>query len=76
MESIRMQTHMWELVSKIAKANPDPVIATALNVCNDLYTTQQKTMASWRHQIPGATWFLLIIFGVCSNFLIGYNSRL
>lgn len=75
MESIRMQTHMWELISKIAKASPDPVIATALNACNDLYTSQQKTMASWRHQIPAAAWFLLIIFGVCSNFLIGYNIR-
>lgn len=74
-ESIRMQTRMWTLVSKIATANPDPVIATALNACNDLYIAQQKTMASWRHHIPGAAWFLLIIFGVCSNFLIGYNIR-
>lgn len=75
MESIRIQTNMWTLISKIAKANPDPMIATALNACNDLYTAQQKTMASWRHQIPGAAWFILIVFGICSNFLIGYNVR-
>ena len=47
----------------------------ALNACNDLYVVQQKTMASWRHQIPGVAWFILIIFGVCSNFLVGYNVR-
>lgn len=75
MESIRMQTRMWTLISRIAKANPDPIIATALNACNDLYIAQQKTMASWRHQIPGAAWAILIVFGLCSNFLIGYNIR-
>ena len=75
MESIRMQTRMWTLISRIAKASPDPVIATALNACNDLYTAQQKTMASWRHQIPGAAWAILLVFGLCSNFLIGYNIR-
>lgn len=74
-ESIRTQTNMWMLISKVAKANPDPIIAMALNACNDLYVAQQKTMASWRHQIPGAAWFILIIFGVCSNFLVGYNVR-
>ncbi|WP_370679565.1 hypothetical protein [Comamonas sp. GB3 AK4-5] len=75
MESIRMQTRMWTLISKIAKNDPNPVIATALNACNELYTAQQKTMASWRHQIPSAAWAILIFFGLCSNFLIGYNIR-
>lgn len=75
LDSIRMQTRMWGLISNIAKASPDPVIATALNACNDLYTAQQKTMASWRHQIPAAAWAVLIVFGLCSNFLIGYNVR-
>lgn len=75
LESIRMQTRMWTLISKIAKANPDPIIATALNACNDLYTVQQQTMASWRRQIPNAAWAILLVFGLCSNFLIGYNIR-
>ncbi|WP_027017089.1 bestrophin-like domain [Comamonas composti] len=75
MESIQMQTRMWHLISQIAKARPDPVIATALNAVNDLYTAQQKTMSSWRHQIPHAAWAILILFAVCSNFLIGFNIR-
>ncbi|KQN99339.1 MULTISPECIES: hypothetical protein [Stenotrophomonas] len=75
MQSIQMQARMWTYVARIASDNPDPVIATVLNACNDLYTAQQKTMASWRHQIPGAAWAMLVAFGVCSNFLIGYNIR-
>ena len=75
MLSIQTQTHMWALISRIAKQNPNPVMTSALNACNDLYTAQQKTMASWRHQIPGAAWVILILFGICSNFLIGYNMR-
>jgi hypothetical protein len=75
MESIKTQTHMWALISRVAKHDPNPLIVTALNATNDLYTAQQKTMASWRHQIPGAAWAILILFGICSNFLIGYHMR-
>jgi hypothetical protein len=75
MESIQMQTHMWTLISQLAKKDQSPLILTALNATNDLYTAQQKTMSSWRHQIPGIAWALLILFGICSNFLIGYNIR-
>lgn len=74
-ESIQKQTHMWHLVSQLAKDNPNPVMATVLNASNELYTAQQKTMASWRHQIPGAAWVMLVVFAICSNFLIGYNVR-
>lgn len=73
MQSIHAQTAMWTLISQLAKQNPTPVMVSVLNASNDLYTTQQKTMASWRHQVPGAAWAILILFGVCSNFLMGYN---
>lgn len=75
MESIKTQTHMWALISRIANQHPTPVMLSALNASNDLYVSQQKTMASWRHQIPGTAWIVLILFGICSNFLIGYNMR-
>lgn len=75
MDAIHMQNRMWAEISKIAKAKPDSVIATVLNASNDLYTAQQKTLSSWRRQIPNAAWGILILFGLCSNFLIGYNIR-
>ncbi|EPJ92798.1 MULTISPECIES: hypothetical protein [Pseudomonas] len=75
LDSIKMQSHMWALISKIAKEKPSSVIVTALNATNELYVSQQKTMASWRPQIPGVAWALLILFAICSNFLIGYNVK-
>lgn len=75
MESIKMQSYMWILISKIAKDNPNPVIVTVLNASSELYVAQQKTMSSWRHQIPSVAWALLILCAVCANFLIGYNAR-
>lgn len=75
LESIQLQTRMWAMISKIAKVKPDPILAMALNACNDLYTAQQKTLASWRNQVPGTAWAILLVFGLCSNFLIGYNVR-
>ncbi|KMM83245.1 hypothetical protein SAMN04490203_3038 [Pseudomonas taetrolens] len=74
-ESIKVQSHMWALISKITKARQGSVIVTVLHASSELYVTQQKTMSSWRHQIPGVAWALLILCAVCSNFLIGYNAR-
>lgn len=75
LESIQMQTTMWEFVSQLAQRQPDPVIVKVLDVSSALYITQQQTMASWRYHIPVAAWSILVIFGLCSNFLIGYNIR-
>ncbi len=75
LDSIKMQTKMWLYVSDIAKAKPNPINASILSAVNDLYTAQQKTMSSWRRQIPSAAWILLGLFALCSNFLIGYNIR-
>lgn len=73
MQSIQLQTKMWAFVSEAAKKAPNPVTMSLVEACNQLYVTQQKTLASWRHQIPAAAWLLLIVFGVCANFLIGYH---
>lgn len=73
--AIQLQTHMWQLISQLAKQNPNAVMVTALNASNDLYTAQQKTMSSWQRQVPGAAWLLLLFFAVCSNFLLGHNIR-
>ena len=74
-ESITMQVHMWALISKIAIQNPNPVLTSALNACNDLYIAQQKTMSSWRHKIPQAAWVVLVVFGIFSKYLIGRTIR-
>ena len=75
MQSIQLQTKMWNFVSGVAKQAPNPVSMSLVEACNQLYISQQQTMASWRNQIPLAAWLILIVFGVCSNFLIGYHMR-
>ncbi|OXR49727.1 MULTISPECIES: hypothetical protein [unclassified Pusillimonas] len=75
MQSIQLQTKMWNFVSEAAKKAPNPVSVSLVEACGQLYITQQKTMASWRHQIPMTAWLILIVFGVCSHFLIGYHMR-
>ncbi|HGN1705235.1 TPA: hypothetical protein ACKRTE_001066 [Providencia rettgeri] len=73
--SLDKQNQLWEIAVKEAAQSPNPIVASVLSAFSDLYLSQQKTMASWRHQIPNATWFLLIFFAICSNILIGYNIR-
>jgi hypothetical protein len=73
--SLEKQSKLWDIGVKEAKASPNPVMASVLASFNELYISEQKTMASWRHQIPNAAWFLLVFFAICSNVLIGYNMR-
>lgn len=73
--SLEKQSKLWDIGVQAAKAAPNPVMASVLAAFNELYLSEQKTMASWRHQIPNAAWFLLAFFAVCSNALIGYNMR-
>lgn len=75
LQAIDSQTRMWMLVSRIARAEPNAILNTVLGVSTTLYVSQQKTMASWRRQIPNMAWVMLLLFGMCSNFLIGYNMR-
>lgn len=73
--SLDKQAELWEIGVKEANKSPNPVIASVLTAFSDLYLSQQKTMASWRHQIPNAAWFLLIFFAISANMLIGFNIR-
>lgn len=75
MEAIQLQSKMWKFLSNAAKQEPTPVMVSLLAACSELSISQQKTMASWREQIPVAAWLVLIVFGVFSNFLIGYDMR-
>src|SRR5690606_18694175 len=75
MQSIELQTKMWNFVSAAAKQSPNQLTMSLVDACGELYISQQKTMASWHDQIPLAAWLILIVFGVCSNFLLGYTTR-
>lgn len=61
--SLEKQSKLWEIGVQEAKAAPNPVMASVLASFNELYLSEQQTMASWRHQIPNAAWFLLVFIG-------------
>lgn len=73
--SINIQTQLWFYVSEIAKAQPSVLYNSVLDSLSNLYGAQQQTIASWRYNVPGAAWILLIFFAICSNYFIGYNIR-
>lgn len=73
--SLEKQRQLWNIAAQGASKTPNPVTASILTAYSDLYLSQQKTIASWRHQVPNAAWFLLIFFAVSANILMGYNIR-
>jgi len=75
MQSIQLQTHMWMLLTNMAKRAPSMALDSLLDASDELYASQQKTLSSWRRQIPLPAWIMLIVFALCTNFLIGYNAR-
>ncbi|GAB1440845.1 hypothetical protein MASR2M36_36300 [Providencia sp.] len=51
MISLDKQNQLWQIAVKEAFQSPNPIVASVLSAFSDLYLSQQKTMASWRHQI-------------------------
>ncbi|KAB2722382.1 DUF4239 domain-containing protein [Brucella intermedia] len=74
-QSLELQNEIWSFARQQAAAKPDPVSVVVLNSVAQLATTQQHTVAQWRHQIPQPAWVLLILVGVFCNCLIGYTAR-
>lgn len=73
--SLEKQSALWNIGIQEAHKSSNPIILSVLTAFSELYTSQQKTQASWRHQIPNIAWFLLIFFAISANILIGYNLR-
>lgn len=73
--SLDKQTTLWRIGVQAVEKSPTPAILSVLTAFSDLYSTQQKTLSSWRHQIPNAAWFLLIFFAISSNALLGYTMH-
>ncbi len=41
---------------------------------NDVINTQGWVQAMWWNRIPASAWLLLLVIGICSNALFGYNT--
>jgi hypothetical protein len=71
----QLQTELWSAVRTPAGAQPTPMLALAVSGMNDVLNSQGYTQAAWWNRIPPGAWFLMAAVAICSNVLIGYDSR-
>jgi hypothetical protein len=70
-----LQTELWSAIRTPAAAQPTPVLALAVSGMNDVLNSQGYTQGAWWNRIPTAAWCLMVTIAICSNLLVGYDSR-
>jgi hypothetical protein len=71
----QLQTELWSAVRTPAGAQPTPVLALAVSGMNDVLNSQGYTQSAWWNRIPSGAWCLMAAVAICSNILVGYDSR-
>jgi hypothetical protein len=71
----KVQDKLWSSVVGAAGAQPNPILALALSVMNDIFNSQADTMAAWLNRIPTGAWVLMVLIAIFSNLLLGYRER-
>jgi hypothetical protein len=74
-QTARLQTEMWTVVTASASADPTPVKALVLAGMNDVLNSQGYTQAAWWNRIPVSAWCLLAVMAIGGNILVGYSVR-
>jgi hypothetical protein len=75
-QTAQLQTELWSAVQSPAMAQPNAVSALVLSGMNDVLNSQGYTQAAWWNRIPPGAWWLMAAVAICSNLLVGYDSRL
>ena len=73
-DTAELQSQLWA-TTRVAAAQPTPVVALAVSGMNDVLNSQRYTQAAWWNRIPRAAWALMATIAVCCNVLIGYGAR-
>ncbi|MEH4266055.1 hypothetical protein [Klebsiella aerogenes] len=68
------QRRQWQLVTPEAARAPTPVMALVLSAFSALTTSELKTCAVWKRQVPDAAWLVLFAFATASCFLAGVSA--
>jgi hypothetical protein len=74
-QTAQLQSALWSVVRAPSGAQPTPVLALVIAGMNDVLNSQGYTQAAWWNRIPTAAWLLMIAVAICSNMLLGYDSR-
>jgi hypothetical protein len=71
----QLQSELWSAVYSPSGAQPTAVLALAVSGMNDVLNSQGYTQAAWWNRIPPGAWCLMVAVAICSNLLVGYDSR-
>ena len=71
----QLQTELWSAVHALPPEQQTPVVALAVSGMNDVLNSQGYTQAAWWNRIPVGAWILMVSVAICSNVLIGYDTR-
>jgi hypothetical protein len=71
----QLQSEMWSLIQRAAKAQPTPIMGLAVSGMNDILNSQGYTQAAYWNRIPTAAWGLMAAIALCCNLLLGLDAR-
>jgi hypothetical protein len=71
----KIQGDLWSEIIPFVKNNAGPTYALLMSGMNEVENTLGDTNAAWKNRIPTVAWMLLGIIAICSNLLIGFNSK-
>jgi hypothetical protein len=71
----KLQTDLWNVVSRVAAAQPTPIIGLAVSGMNDVINAQGYTQAAWWNRIPFTAWLLMALIAIACNLLLGYGEH-
>jgi hypothetical protein len=71
----QLQAELWSAVRTPAGAQPTPLLALAVSGMNDVLNSQGYAQAALWNRIPPGSWGLMVAVAICTNFLVGYDSR-
>jgi hypothetical protein len=71
----QLQSEMWSLIQREAKAQPTIIMGLAVSGMNDVLNSQGYTQAAYWNRIPMAAWGLMAAVAICCNLLLGLDAR-
>ena len=71
----QLETQLWSTVRGASGGQPTPILALVASGMNDVLNSEGYTQAAWWNRIPPGAWFLMVAVAICSNLLIGFDSR-
>ncbi len=74
-ETDRLGGDLWALARAEGLAQPTQVAALVVSGANDVLNSTDYTSAAWLDRIPIAAWWLMVLVGVGSNFMLGIGAK-